>query len=373
MTSKERLIVALRKGKPDMVPVEIGTSEMWPVRLSGLNYIEFFYYGKRSLWKARLNCIRHFKSDGWLHGSRQGGDLPPIEEELLLDEPEKKVVRQTQHTAKGKLAREIVYFADSPVSILRGWVNDVPREYELALEFLVPVTSCDYSDYRKMYQEAGEGAMVGWWVSTPMDWWSIMRGTPQNAILDFYDYPDVIRKIYDVYTEYCGEEVDYVLRNLPCDSIGLGGSTTSMSVISPQIFRDWQLEFVRRITAVAHKYGQAVQLHMCGRSREALDILAETDLDAVEPLERPPTGNCDLAEVKRKFGKKFSLKGNVNSIEIMLRGGPEDVEREALRCIEAASEGGGYILGIGDQTPYWTSEENIFALVETARKWGRYD
>jgi len=374
VTSKERLLTALRGGKPDMVPVEIGTSEMWAVRNSGLNYIEFFFYEKLPLWKARLDVARRFNSDGWLHGSRgEAPDSVPITEELLLDEADRKILRQTAHTGKGKLSREIAYFSDAPVSIIRGWVNDVASDYDKALAFLVDPTSCDYSELRDMYLAAADDAMVGYWIPTPMDWWSVMRGSPQEAILDFFDYPEIMKRVYQVYTEFSEAELDFVCRNFSIDSIGLGGSCCSMSVISPDIFRDWQLDFIQRLCLVAHRYGQVVQLHMCGRSRKALEILLETDLDAVEPLERAPTGDCDLAEVKRLFGKRFSLKGNVNSIETMLNGSPEDVEREAKRCIESASAGGGYILAVGDQTPYWTPPENISALVESARKWGRYE
>ncbi len=373
MTSKERMVTALRGGTPDMVPVDIGTSEMWPVRNSGLNYIEFFFYEKIPLWKARLDVIRKFKADGWLHGSRgESPDSVPITEELLLDETDRKIVRETAHTAKGKLSREIAYFSDAPVSTKRGWVSDVPAEHEKALEFLVDPASCDYSELRDIYIEAGDDAMVGYWILMPMDWWAIMRGSPEKAILDFFDYPEIIRRLYQVYTEFCEAELDFVCQNFSTDSVGLGGAFCSMSVISPDILRDWQFDFIQRLCAVAHRYGQIVQLHMCGKSRKALEVLAETDLDAVEPLERSPTGDCDLAEVKRTFGKRFSLKGNVNSIETMLHGSPEDVEREAKRCLEVAAAGGGYILAVGDQTPYWTPPENISALVETARKWGRY-
>lgn len=36
------------------------------------------------------------------------------------------------------------------------------------------------------------------------------------------------------------------------------------------------------------------------------------------------------------------------------------------------SKGGGYILGVGDQTPYSTPEENLHAFVEAGRKYGKY-
>jgi uroporphyrinogen decarboxylase len=98
----------------------------------------------------------------------------------------------------------------------------------------------------------------------------------------------------------------------------------------------------------------------------------ETDLNVMEPLERAPGGDVDLAEVKKNFGDKFCLKGNVNTYLTMLGGTVADVEREARWCIDAAAAGGGYILATGDQCGRDTPHDNIFALVETAQSYGRY-
>ncbi len=81
----------------------------------------------------------------------------------------------------------------------------------------------------------------------------------------------------------------------------------------------------------------------------------------------------DLREVKKRFGDRFCLKGNVNTFEMMLNGSPADVEKEAKRCIDDAAAGGGFILSTGDQCGRDTPDENLFALVETAKNYGRYD
>ena len=374
MTGKERIITALKNRQPDRVPVCPGASEMWPVRMTGKTYIQLFYYEKVSVWKLRLDFIREFDCDGFIHGELgDGPDSPEITEELLLDESCKKIVRETAHTKKGNLTRELVYTETDAVSQKKGWVTDPQAEWERAMCFLAQADSRDTSDFLQCYKEAGDNTMVGYWISSPMDWWSIIRRSPQETIMDLYDYPDLMQRIFERYTEYCAEVLRVACEKLHPDSIGLGGSTCSMSVISPGILRQRVVPWVNRMIEVAHGYDTVVQFHMCGKSREAVDIFAdETDLDALEPLEKLPTGNVDLREVKRKFGKRMSLKGNVNSIDTMLHGTPEDVERDVRECIEAAAEGGGYILAVGDQIPYWTPEENIRMLVDAGKRYGKY-
>jgi len=84
-------------------------------------------------------------------------------------------------------------------------------------------------------------------------------------------------------------------------------------------------------------------------------------------------GDCDLAEVKRTFGDRISLMGNLHTTDVMLRGTPERVEQAAREAIDAAGAGGGFILSTGDQCGRDTPDENILKALEVARTYGRYD
>lgn len=83
-------------------------------------------------------------------------------------------------------------------------------------------------------------------------------------------------------------------------------------------------------------------------------------------------GDCDLAEVKAKFGHRISLMGNLHTIDTMLKGSPDDVEKAAREAIDAAAAGGGFILSTGDQCGRDTPDENLYKLVEVAREYGKY-
>jgi uroporphyrinogen decarboxylase len=83
-------------------------------------------------------------------------------------------------------------------------------------------------------------------------------------------------------------------------------------------------------------------------------------------------GDCDLAELKRDFGKRFSFMGNIHTTDVMLYGTVEDVEKTAKKCIDDAAAGGGFILSTGDQCGRDTPDENIRKLVEVAKSYGKY-
>ena len=101
-------------------------------------------------------------------------------------------------------------------------------------------------------------------------------------------------------------------------------------------------------------------------------VAEETRVTVIDPLEMPPMGNCDLKELKRLYGKKIVLKGNLHTTDIMLRGSVDDVVRASKKAIDDAAEGGRFILSTGDQCGRDTPFENIHAMVETARTYGKY-
>ena len=83
-------------------------------------------------------------------------------------------------------------------------------------------------------------------------------------------------------------------------------------------------------------------------------------------------GDCNLAELKKRYGDKIILKGNLHTTNIMLNGSKADVTEASKRAIDDAAAGGGFVLSTGDQCGRDTPDENIFAMVETARTYGKY-
>ncbi len=375
MTSKEKITVALKGEIPDCVPVTLGLSEMVPVRYFGGDYIKFFWKDKVPLWRARVETeFNRFGADSFLHlVENPSPEDTPTEMCNIKETPEKVNYTNIFHTKKGDLSADFFIGSDSPLSVVSPYVKSPESDCEKVLELLQNPESKDLSEMKFAYKEIGERAHVGFWIPSPIEWWNSLRKT-QDMIMDLVDYPELMSKIFQAYTEYATALTDYVLTNAPLDSVGIGGSSTSMSVINPALHRKYSVEFGKDICRISHKHNKPVQYHMCGKSREALPITLEMGVDGFDALESPPTGNVDLAEVKKTFGDKVSLRGNVNSIFVMLQGKSSDVEKDVVRCMESAKEGGGFILGVGDRhltiplkricMHLWRQEENTGNIVK---------
>jgi len=80
----------------------------------------------------------------------------------------------------------------------------------------------------------------------------------------------------------------------------------------------------------------------------------------------------DLAEVKRHYGDKLFLRGNVDCTHILPNGTEEDVRRDVRRCIDAAAKGGGFILADSNSMHSNVKTENILIMIDEGRQYGRY-
>jgi len=156
------------------------------------------------------------------------------------------------------------------------------------------------------------------------------------------------------------------------DFLTCGGSGT-LIFQTPAFVQAYVLPGLRKVTRRARELGIPTHVHSCGPEKALVDmVVRETDLTVIDPLEIPPMGDCSLAEMKRLYGDRIVLKGNLHTTQVMLLGSVEDVVRASRHAIDDAKRGGRFILSTGDQCGRDTPLENIHAMVETARTYGRY-
>ena len=133
------------------------------------------------------------------------------------------------------------------------------------------------------------------------------------------------------------------------------------------------MPIVKRVVELGKQYNIPSHDHACGPETEVVKILSEeTELTVIDPLEIPPMRDCNLKELKRLYGDKIVLKGNLHTTDVMLRGYVQDVIDASKRAIDDAAEGGRFILSTGDHCGRDTPDENLFAMIETANTYGRY-
>jgi uroporphyrinogen-III decarboxylase len=94
-------------------------------------------------------------------------------------------------------------------------------------------------------------------------------------------------------------------------------------------------------------------------------------IDALDPLEAPPWGDCDLGAAKRRIGGQVCLVGNLDDMEVLESRSREEVCQLGRQCLEQAGPDGFILGGTASGTYTQRGAHNFMALVEVAREYGR--
>lgn len=387
MQPRQRMLTAFARKEADHVPVSPDISAIVPIRLSGRPFDEMFLDGKphwgyasASVAQAYVDTCKHYGFDGWyIYGGLPECTTPNrpgwhTRFEKLPQGGQKRY--RTAQTPYGELTAATFYPPDEPEWEVEKAVKDLKTDWP-KLKALMGEdedwqwdTSAGFRDRERI----GEGGVYSVAIGIPQDWWFFQRhGGYEVTLMDFADEEDYMREeVFAFYTRYALARLKAILACHP-DEIMLGGSASSLSASSPRNFRKFDLPFIQQAAQLCREAGVYSHLHVCGRSRKVVEMVAEeTDVDVMEPLEEPPGGDVDIAEIKRKYGYKLCLKGNINTFDFMLNATPAQVEEKAKRLIDTCAPGGGFVLSTGDQCGRDTPDANFFKLVEVAKTYGRY-
>jgi len=140
--------------------------------------------------------------------------------------------------------------------------------------------------------------------------------------------------------------------------------------LSPQQYEKLIIPQLKRICDKVHSYNGKIILHSCGNINKLLDLVIKAGIDALTPLE--PASGMDIFQVKRDYGAKLTLVGNVDPISLLSHGTPERVEAYVKRLMKEVAPGGGFMLASGHSITYSVKLENYEAMVAAGRKYGGY-
>jgi uroporphyrinogen decarboxylase len=113
--------------------------------------------------------------------------------------------------------------------------------------------------------------------------------------------------------------------------------------LPPRIMDELAWPFYKQMIAEikAHK-DVPVFLHTDGDIRKALSKIVDCGFDGLQSLQ--PSAGIDIAKVKREFGDKLCLMGNMDLDHLMTFGTPEEVTKQAQWLCENIGADGGFIL-----------------------------
>lgn len=381
MTPRQRFLTALNNQVPDRVPVCPDTSNYIPCKLTGKPYWDIYFHGDPPLWKAYFDVVDRYGFEAWNTSSWGAGfeyESRPFENHssLSYDRSEDATIRTIRHLLPGgELTSRQLCFRHEPPTPIEKPIKDPVRDLPLWFATCVLPKRVNADSISQMRQACADRQQAfGLSIGYPgfQAWEGSVQGGIETLTYLMMDHPELLDEWHERHMAVCLRQAELLLAEQP-DYLFLGGSGT-ITMASPQLARRYALPTIQKVTAMAAEAGVPTLLHSCGKSWALLEMLAaETRMNCVNPIELPPHGDAELKPAKQAFGDRLALMGNLHTTDVMLRGTVDLVRRRSIEAMADAGPGGGFILSTGDQCPRDTPDENLHAMVETARELGVYD
>jgi uroporphyrinogen decarboxylase len=143
-------------------------------------------------------------------------------------------------------------------------------------------------------------------------------------------------------------------------------------VISPAMFRRLIKPRMKQLVDLVRSKTQAkIWFHSCGAAYYAIPDLIDIGIDILNPVQ-VAAKDMDTARLKREFGTHLSFWGAIDTQAVLPFGTPQDVEAEVRHRLRDLAPGGGYILASVHNIEADVPGANLWAMVQAARRWGRY-
>ncbi len=173
-----------------------------------------------------------------------------------------------------------------------------------------------------------------------------------------------------MYTEYFKAVGGYVQLVYVTDDVG----TQNSLLISPRMFR----KLIKPRFQAFHDHLKSIaphvkiMYHTDGAVLPLIDDFIEIRAEILNPIQTSTKGLDDTQALKEKFGDRICFHGAIDVQQVLPTASAEEVKQEVARRIRDLAPNGGYICAPCHNIGHDIPPENVVALFEAAKEYGRY-
>ena len=142
-------------------------------------------------------------------------------------------------------------------------------------------------------------------------------------------------------------------------------------MISLELYRRNIKPLHKRLVDMAKSFNIPVMVHTCGSSSWAYEDFIEMGVKVVDTLQ-PEAANMAPEYLKKKFGGRLAFHGCISTAGPVSFGTAEQTIEYCRHTLEVMMPGGGYCFAPTHQLQDNSPVENVLAMYDTARKYGKY-
>lgn len=374
MTPKERISTAMNLKPTDKIPLMCQMSIGHMLRQLKVSPAEF-WFDPKVFADGLIKLREQYNFDGILislHGH---------------DPDWKKRVKQISHGEEG----EVVEWNNFDKTVCP--YNELPREFKqnptpqydmdsIDLSRLptklnyIPVSQGLHFELNKdhlfdifydIVKRQGENYSIHGEITSPLDYLLDLIGI-QNSLMGLICDPIAVNMILQHFTNLIAELAIGMCKT-GIDAIKLSSPFAGAGFISPEHYSEFVLPYEKQLAIAIRNQGVHVYTHTCGHINDRLELMFESGISGIECLDPAPIGNVELEDAIKRIGKLGFIKGNLDSVNLLLNSSEDEIRMQLKRTIEISRECPGFILSTACSIAPDVKKENILLLRDAVEKW----
>lgn len=357
MNSRDRIITALECGQPDRVPtwdwfdepVMLGVSEI--LGLERHRDVTTFRKGDDSKESVELYCrvVKALDVDGTSNAYSTG--LEVISGDFARDRYGRTFLL-SEHGEPAVWESETKTVADL-------------NNYDMASR----IEDKDFDSVRHVIGQLPDRAHA-LNVKGPFQEAWLLLGGMDKLMLAIGNDPELVHATFRQVTDFTKVLMD-ISADIGVDFIVLDGDLcgNDHTLISYEHFREFVFPYKKELVEYCHGLRMRIIKHSDGMVWRLIDDFIELGFDGFHPVQP----QCmDLAQTKAYLHGRMCVFGNVDCLDLLVFGQPDDVEQAVKKCIAAGSPGGGHVLSSSNSLHPGCKPENVIAMFDAVKKHGDY-
>jgi hypothetical protein len=234
---------------------------------------------------------------------------------------------------------DTVWTLEHPVKDIedfKAWI-DLPQSGDIGEPDIYPVLNAE--------KEIGDSGIVAIDIADPL--------CEVAELFDMGDYtvmamtePLLFHKALGKVFEIIIKKVEAIARALPNRLWRICGPEYACPpYLPPKLFKEYVVQYDKPLIEIIKNYGGFPRIHCHGRIKEVLDDIVSTGCIGIDPVEPPPHGNVSLVYVRKNYGDKLVLFGNIELADIENME-THEFEKKVVSSLEEGTygEGKGFVL-----------------------------
>jgi uroporphyrinogen decarboxylase len=348
MSSKERVLAAIARERPDRVPIDYTAVQETTDRMKR-------YFGVDT-YEQLMQALRV--------------DFRIVEPRFLGAEVYDATEEGYYVDMWGIAHREHITGAVKFHEFVKKPLEHVETVKEI-LDYPWPTADLiDVSMTKKQAESYSDYAVVsGPW--TPLLCQLFFMCGMEQTLINMAERPELVRAAMDKIVQFYADSAVKIFEagKGKIDIFYTGDDFASQRslMVSREMFCEFFKPGFKKLFDLAKDYRLKVMMHSCGAITQIIPDFVEIGADIIDPVQVTADG-MDIGYLKETYGDRVSFHGAIDQQHFLRFSSPEEVRREVRRTFEILGKGGGYLLCSSHDMLSNIPTGNIVAMYDEAAK-----